>query len=68
MWWDYSEPKTLLNTPVKFIGRDKTISNKNKYWFNLLGQYVFEIQNEDKDKVYAHAKDDFFKTKHIENE
>ena len=58
--FETGDHQPLINQPVTFIGRDKSISNNGKNWFDCQGQFEFKMN--DGHKVYMYAKDDVFNT------
>lgn len=51
MWYNLEIP--MINTKVKFIGRDKTISNIGKSWDDQTGQFIFQADSGFKFNAYA---------------
>lgn len=48
----------LINQEVKYLGRNTKITNNGKNWFDMSGQYEFEMN--DGHIVRMYAKDDVF--------
>jgi hypothetical protein len=56
--FETGEHKPLINQPVKYLGRNTKVTNQHKNWFDMSGQYEFELN--DGHMVRMYAKDDVF--------
>ena len=67
IWYDYDfvnfKHKPLINTPVKFIGKNKSVK-KSRSWFGSNGQFVFKI---DGGKIINVTGDSSFLLSKIDN-